>query len=374
VRVLHVAPSVDPSRGGPARSVPALAVALRAAGVDAKIAAAGIQGDGNIALAHWRLRGEIPDARSRAALADAIGQADLVEIHSLWNGTTSMAAAICRRHHVPYVLTPRGMLDPSCLSRRRRLKQLYWWTIDRATVEGASGFHFLTEEERDRAVMAGPLPGEIVTIAPNGAPDIPADLPAHVLRQKFPDLDGRKVVLHLGRLHPIKGVDFQVKALARIPELERPVLLLVGPDHGAAETIRTTIRDERLEPWVRWGGEIYGAERFALLAEADAVVMTSLYDCNPVVATEAMAVGAALVATEECALGTAQRHGAAVVVRREPGVLASEIQDVMTNRRRTSALRAAARQFATTHLAWPRVVTPLLTLYQRLVGMKAEVV
>jgi glycosyltransferase involved in cell wall biosynthesis len=338
--------------------------------VDARIAAAGIAGDGNIALTHWALRGEIPDAPSRAALAEAIGSADLVEIHSMWNGTTSMAAAICRRKQVPYVLTPRGMLDPSCLSRRRRLKQLYWWTIDRATVERASGFHFLTEEERDRAVMVGPPPDGMVTIAPNGAPDIPTDLPAHVLREKFPDLDGRKVLLHLGRLHPIKGVDLQVRALARIPEPWRPVLLLIGPDHGAAETIRMTIREERLEPWVRWGGEIYGVERFALLAEADAVVMTSLYDCNPVVATEAMAVGAAVVATEECALGTAQRHGAAVVVPRRPAALASEIQDVMTNRRRASALRAAARQFATTHLMWPRAVTPLLTLYQRLLGMK----
>jgi glycosyltransferase involved in cell wall biosynthesis len=152
------------------------------------------------------------------------------------------------------------------------------------------------------------------------------------------------------------------------------VLLLIGPDHGAAETIRATIREERLEPWVRWGGEIYGAERFALLAEADAVVMTSLYDCNPVVATEAMAVGAAVVATEECALGTAHRHGAAVVVPREPAALAREIRDVMTNRCRTSDLRTAARRFATAHLAWPRAVTPLLTLYQRLLGMKAAVV
>jgi len=342
--------------------------------VDARIAAAGIAGDGNVTLTHWALRGEIPDARSRAALADAIGQADLVEIHSMWNGTTSMAAAICRRKHVPYVLTPRGMLDPSCLSRHRRLKQLYWWMIDRATVKRASGFHFLTEEERERAGMVGSVPDGMVTIAPNGAPDVPVSLPDHILRDRFPDLDGRKVLLHLGRLHPIKGVDLQVRALARIPEPERPVLLLVGPDHGSADAIRTAIREERLEPWVRWGGEIYGAERFALLAEADAVILTSLYDCNPVVATEAMAVGAAVVATEQCALGTAQRHGAAVVVPRQPAAVAREVRDLLGNRRRTNALRAAARQFAQTQLTWRCAVAPLLTLYQRLLNLKPAVV
>src|SRR5262249_55884366 len=108
VKVLHVAPSVDPSRGGPARSIPALTAALRDAGVDARLAAAGVRGDGNYALSHWPVRGEIPDARSRATLDDAISAADLVEIHSLWNGTTSMTAAICRRRQVPYLLTPRG--------------------------------------------------------------------------------------------------------------------------------------------------------------------------------------------------------------------------------------------------------------------------
>jgi glycosyltransferase involved in cell wall biosynthesis len=101
--------------------------------------------------------------------------------------------------------------------------------------------------------------------------------------------------------------------------------------------------------------------------------MTSLYDCNPVVATEAMAVGAAVVATEECSLGTAQQFGAAVVVPRQPAALAAAIQDVIGNRRRANALRAAARQFASAHLTWSNAVVPLLALYQRLVGTKAAV-
>jgi len=368
-----VAPSVDPSRGGPARSVPALAAALRDAGVDARLAAAGVRGGGRDALTHWPMRGEIPDARSREALEEAISTADLVEIHSLWNVTTSVAAAICRRRQVPYLLTPRGMLDPSCLNSRRRLKQLYWWAVDRTTIQGASGFHFLTREERGRALMVGSLPDEIVAVAPNGAPDIPNDLPADVITRRFPDLDGRRVLLHLGRLHPIKGVDLQVRALARIPEPERPVLLLIGPDHGAADSIRAAIREETLDRWVRWGGAIYGAERFSLLAEADIVVMTSHYDCNPVVATEAMAVGAAVVATEECSLGMAQQSGAAVVAPREPAALAAEIRDLLSNRRRTTSLRAAARTFASTHLTWPRAIAPLLALYRHLLGGKAAV-
>jgi glycosyltransferase involved in cell wall biosynthesis len=368
-----VAPSVDPSRGGPARSIPALAAALRDAGVDARLAAAGVSGDRNCPLTPWQVPGEIPDARSRAALEDAISAADLVEIHSLWNGTTSVTAAICRRRQVPYVLTPRGMLDPLCLSRRRHLKKLYWWIIDRATVHGASGFHFLTREERDRATIIGPPSDELVAIAPNGAPDIPNPLPSGALLRRFSDLDGRKVILHLGRLHPIKGVDLQIRALARIPEPERPVLLLIGPDHGAAGSIRAAIREEALDPWVRWGGEIYGSERFAFLAEADLVVMTSLYDCNPVVATEAMAVGAAVVATDACSLSDAQQCGAAVLVSRQPEVLAAEIRDLLGNRRRTLALRATARQFASTHLTWPRAVAPLVALYRHLVRRKAAV-
>ena len=68
------------------------------------------------------------------------------------------------------------------------------------------------------------------------------------------------------------------------------------------------------------------------------------------------------------------RQGAAVVVPRDAAALAREIQDLVTNNRRTGVLRAAARQFANTHLTWQAAVRSLLTLYERLLTMKPAVV
>ncbi len=370
MKALHVLPSVDACAGGPARSVVLLAEALRLAGIETIVAAAGACGPLSIGINHLAMPGEIPNAKSRAKLAEAIRRSDIVEIHSVWNGTTSVAAALCRRVGVPYVLTPRGMLDPVCLRNRAAMKMVYRWLIDGVTIQGANGFHFLSEEERERAVVGRSLADDMVAVAPNGTPELPDPLPGGVIESRFPELAGRQVVVYLGRLHPIKGIDLQIQALARMREAERPVLLLVGPDNGTWLQLKALARREGVAPWVCRGGEIYGPERFTLLAEAGLVLLTSVYECNPVVAAEALAVGAALLATEGCGLAEAAQAGAIEIVPRTVGDVACAIRELLRNPIRRKGLREKAVRYAATRLNWNHIVQPLIGLYERVVDRK----
>jgi glycosyltransferase involved in cell wall biosynthesis len=367
LRVLHVVPNIDPRQGGPARSVVSLVNALRQLDdLHVTLAAAGDPERADVSL-HVRGRWSLLNRESRQKLRDAVEQADVVELHSIWNDVISFAAKTCRMLGKPYLYTPRGMLDPYCLRTRAWLKRLTAWLGEEKNIAGAAGFHLLSQEERDGLVKARPyLADRPFVIAPNGLGDVPDDYPKGLLVTKFPETVGRKTVLFLGRLDEIKGLKLPIEALSMIPAAARPMILLVGPDFGVEASLKALAARLGVAPWVIFAGPIYDNDRFSLLAEADLVALTSHYDCNPVTATEAFAVGGAVIATEGSGLRQARDAGAAAVVPRTVLDFARELQTLLADDPRRAMLRRSALLYATRTLRWPRLLEPLVALYYQL--------
>jgi glycosyltransferase involved in cell wall biosynthesis len=100
------------------------------------------------------------------------------------------------------------------------------------------------------------------------------------------DVDGF-VVAFLGRLIHDKGADLAIDALP-----DGATLLVAGDGPERASLVRRAA-DRR----VRFCGHVEGADKLALLAAADALVIPSRIDGAPTVALEALAAGLPIVAT-----------------------------------------------------------------------------
>jgi glycosyltransferase involved in cell wall biosynthesis len=119
--------------------------------------------------------------------------------------------------------------------------------------------------------------------------------------QQLPNLrakNPRPVLLFLGRLVPIKGVDVLLDALPGLGETWQVVIAGAGPSEGDLRR-----RAQRLGVSIDWAGEVHGAARDALLGRADVVVIPSKPDGGreegmPRVALEALAAGAQLVVSD----------------------------------------------------------------------------
>src|SRR5262245_11788889 len=128
LRALHVTPYFAPAfaYGGPPRSILGLCRGLQGSGVDVSVLtttaaggsrpplAAGSDSYAGIPVRYFphafprRLFG----ARGlRAAIDAEASRADLVHVHGLWHLPGWIAARAARRAGIPYVLSPRGMLD-----------------------------------------------------------------------------------------------------------------------------------------------------------------------------------------------------------------------------------------------------------------------
>jgi glycosyltransferase involved in cell wall biosynthesis len=384
MRVLHVMPSIELNTGGVNRSVPALCGSLQAADVDVALYTFRRSGVPLVArpedlpiqieaFAPFPGSRELPSVAFWRRLSLDLPTFDLAHLHAVWNPMVSLAALLCRRLGVPYVLSPRGMLRTEAVGRKRGRKELYYRLCENRTIAGAALLHFLTHAEAlssKRFVRAG----QDYSVVPNGIdPTLAGRVPRGRFRKAHAGLDGRPIMLFLGRLHPVKNLDLQAEALAilvrEIPDL---TWVLAGPDNGEWGRIARKARNMGLERHVLWTGLLSPEQCLEALADADVFVLTSHHEAHSMAMNEALAMRTPVVIAEGLGFDMVQESGAAAVVSRSPRSLAAAVADILRHPARAGELREAGSRLVTQHLAWPAVASRMVQAYQGVFSATGE--
>jgi D-inositol-3-phosphate glycosyltransferase len=161
----------------------------------------------------------------------------------------------------------------------------------------------------DRVVVASNLERENVV----ACFDLPATrlmlIPAGVDRNLFRPLDkimakeevglaGRKVILAVGRIEPVKGLDLLVEAAGQLADQEKPAVLLIGGDEQSAvlsECLQERAAKIGLSGQVFFKGTIAHESLPLYYNAADLTVIPSFYESFGLVALESLACGTPLV-------------------------------------------------------------------------------
>jgi glycosyltransferase involved in cell wall biosynthesis len=366
MRVLHVIPSLLPESGGPSRIVPELCRALTETGLEVTLFSTHLPGQG-LTIDQAEEAYEVvlfPGADGSLSGARQIYEAikrrsshfDLIHITSLWNFTVTWAAAAARKVKIPYIIAPMGMLSDVCLRQSHySMKRAYSWIYDRRTVEGAARLHLANPDEQ-KSLRIGWFRYPKHFFAYNGTNIGNASALKGIFRSRFPELRNRRLMVFMGRLHPIKGLDLQFQALKllvkKYPDL---TWVLIGPDDGEWQRLRRLVSKAGLDSHVKWIGSLTGEERFSGLTDADVVVQTSLYECQSMTVNEALAIGAPVVVTDSVNYSEVQSAGAGFVVKRDPLELARAIASILESPDLGAAMRDAGRRFAAAELGSARV-------------------
>ena len=216
MKILHVTRSIAHDEGGPARSVQGLVAAQNKIGAESwllpmrKGPRPWVDG-----IAHFSDSEPFENVASRV-------KPDIVHIHGLWNLEEHRCAVICRRWRIPYVISPRGMLEPWSLSVKKWKKRLGMFLYQRNDLKHAGALHATAEIEARHIKDQGFR--QPIILSPNGV-DIPVEMPERC------GFDGcrKKTAVFLSRLHPGKGLLTLADAWSRVrPEGWR--MLVVGPD------------------------------------------------------------------------------------------------------------------------------------------------
>ena len=238
-------------------------------------------------------------------LASQIKDYDLIHIHCLFSYAALPAAFYATRYHVPYIVRPLGTLSRWGMTHRRPLlKRLSFALIEKRILENAALIHYTSEQEQAEASALGVNTPSVVI--PHGVELGMFDaLPdPQTFRSQYPALDGKYVLLFLGRLHPVKGVELLLTAFRQLQDrYPNSVLVLAGEgarDYVAA--LRAQVASLGLTDAVVWTGFISGPQKLAALAAADAFVAPSFLESFGMSVVEAMAAGLPIVITDRVSI------------------------------------------------------------------------
>ena len=224
------------------------------------------------------------------------GDYDRVIVNGLWQYLSFAAWRRYAGSSIPYYVFPHGMLDP-WFKRTFPLKHLkkwvYWPWAEYRVLRDAAAAIFTSEEERLLARKSFWLYRAREKVSPLGieALQVSQNAKSEFL-SRFPQLQGTRNFLFLGRLHPKKGCDILLDAFARVNSGEPSSLILAGPDQiGWEGELRKQVGRLRLTDRVVFTGMLQGAMKHGALASADAFILPSHQENFGIAVVEALAAG-----------------------------------------------------------------------------------
>ncbi|MCO1660218.1 glycosyltransferase family 4 protein [Pseudonocardia humida] len=177
--------------------------------------------------------------------------------------------------------------------------------------------------------------------------------------------DGRPFLLYFGRLEHEKGVQDLVAALPRIRAAHPGARLVVAGTGSMADRLVEVARRGRVRRSVLFPGYLPDAELAAAVAAADAVVLPSRYEPFGIVALEAAAAGAPLVASSAGGLGEVVREGETGVSfpPGDVGELARAVGRVLGDPAAAARRARRARASLGTDFDWGRIAADTAAVY-----------
>lgn len=236
------------------------------------------------------------------ALRKEIEKFDIIHLHEYRSLQATFVHSYAVKHQVPYVLQAHGAL--SFFYQKKGLKKAYDNFSGNQLLRDASRVIALTNLEAYQCKSTGVNPSKI-EIVPNGV-DLSEfnNLPEKgEFCKEHPIPAGENVILFLGRIHSIKGIDLLIDAFSElIKELDNVMLVLVGPNDGYLLNLKNKIHKLNLTDKVLIAGPMYGREKLKAFVDADVYVLPSIYETFPMTILEAFACGTPVVTTESCGI------------------------------------------------------------------------
>jgi glycosyltransferase involved in cell wall biosynthesis len=396
MKILHVIPSFAPAwrYGGPIFYAYGLARALATKGHEVTVMTTNIDGpsvldvpvdrpvqmDG-IEVQYFAVERPRWYCFSRAmayALKQQVTRFDLVHIHTIFLWPTSIAAFWCRRQSVPYIVLPQGSLDPTCLAksydsrvaslRSRIMKGVYLRTLGKTDLDRASAIQFTAEAEMEAARPLGlKPPWFIVPLGVDSATD-ETGRDSLGLRERYPRLKGKKLILFLSRLDPKKGLDLLIPALGELASRREDFAFVVagsGTQSYEAE-VAASVRQHGLEDRTIFLGFVQGAAKWSLLREVDLFVLPSYQENFGVAVGEAMEAGVPVVISDRVNIHReVSRAGAGLVTGLEPTEIAGAIGRLLSDESLRREMGERGKRLVSERFAWDKVVQGVLLMYDQ---------
>lgn len=212
---------------------------------------------------------------------------DIFHFHGVWMPDHLFVSNYALKHHIPYVINPRGDTEIARINYnklKKFKKQIVWKLWSKKIVENAACIFVTSEQERDSIRLLGAKTP--IAIIPNGI-ELDA-FPKEVVHNH----DDKKVMLFLSRVNPIKGIEYLIDAWEKLPEhlLSEWELHIAGNSDPKdyIHTLKLKVQSKNLQDCIRFLGPINGESKMRKYQDSNIFILPTLNENFGNVVAEAM--------------------------------------------------------------------------------------
>ncbi|MBO6105743.1 MAG: glycosyltransferase, partial [Methanobrevibacter sp.] len=204
------------------------------------------------------------------------------------------------------------------------------------------------------------------------------NLPAYgKFRSKFNIDENDKLILFVGRIHEIKGLDLLIDAfndLINQNDGENSLdsidsysikLAIVGPDDGYLAKLEEKIKEYSLEENVIITGPLYNEEKQEALVDCDLFVMPSKYESFTTSGLEAMACSKPLVLTKNNHIHDWVDGNVGLACEDNKGSLSQAIEKVLFDEEMSLIFAENGKKLIKEKYNWDIINSQILEIYKR---------
>lgn len=305
-----------------------------------------------------------------STLKNSCSEFDVIHIHEYYTLLTVSAARFAIIYKVPFLLSAHGSLPVIEERGRQGRKIIFNRLFSNLILKNISGVIALNDEERKNYKHLG-VPDEKIDIIPNGIdieefrclPD-PAEF-----RNRYNIKRDEKIILFVGRIHEIKGLDILINAFHGILQGIRGVkLVLAGPDDGYMQTLKGIVLEKGILSDIIFTDLLSGEEKLAAYSAADIFVLPSRSEGFPVTVLEACASGLPVVITDRCNFPEIKTYGAGLEVPCMEFPLYEALISLLANDEQRKEMGNKGKSMVFSKHNWDSIVKRLEEVYRNVVS------
>lgn len=295
MRICIFTTSINKKGGGPARSVPILSKGLSLVGVDTTLLTGRSEEMNTHMLEGTNVSVKVISKNiSTKDLEEEVlkGNYDLIHTQNLWMPLYHKMAKIARKHGIPYIMTPRGCLEPWCMKQKRIKKLVAFHLYQKRDLQQAACILATAKMEADNIRALGITAP--IAIIPNGI-----DISEYECRTLEDKIKVKKQILFLSRIHEKKGIEFLINVWEQL-HIQFPdwnVVIAGNGEEAYIQQLKAMIISKGLQGCVEIIPPVFGEDKHKLYCESSLFVLPTYSENFGMVIAEAMSCGVPVITT-----------------------------------------------------------------------------
>ncbi|MQG32105.1 MAG: glycosyltransferase family 1 protein [SAR202 cluster bacterium] len=293
-------------------------------------------------------------------------------VHSHYWLSSWVGRELSQAMGVPHLVTFHTLGLIKMQSRAGEVEQLERPVVESEVMASADRIIAFSPHERDAMARLYGADAAKVSLVPCGVDlSVFRPLDQQAVRDRL-GLNGEKILLYVGRVEPLKGLDLLVETAAQMDSEDGVRVIVVGADvNGDREMDRVKLlaKERDLEGQIDFVGQVDHKELPLYYNAADVCVVPSYYESFGLVALESMACGTPVVATRVGGLSTIIQHGRTGYLKpwRCPDAFANSVEMIISSDGLQQSMGTAARKHAE-GMGWDTIASMMWDEYTILTG------